>query len=126
MKTEKIYTQHQENKEWKDSLLFYRDEVKIMKGRLAEVASKNTSKDVMKQVEHFQNQLLIQSDIIDRIKHEINLSDDAINAEIKKNETAIDHRKIKDHTAIRDNMSAFEKSFNTLRAEFIDFVGKWI
>ena len=126
MKTEKVYTQHEENKEWRNSLLFYRDEVKIMKGRLAEVASKNTSKDIMKQVEHFQNQLLIQSDAIDRIKHAINLSNDIINAEIKKNGTAVDHRKIADHTVIRDRMSSFEKNFNVLRAEFIDFVGKWI
>jgi hypothetical protein len=126
MKTEKIYTQHEENKEWKNSLLFYRDEIKIMKGRLAEVASKNTSKEIMKQVERFQNQLIIQIDTVDRIRHEINLSNDAIYAEIRKNETAVDHREINDHSVIRDNISAFEKNFNTLRAEFIDFVGRWI
>ncbi len=126
MKTEKIYTQHEENKEWMNSLLFYTDEIKIMNGRLAEVASKNTSKDVLAQVEHFQNQLLIQRDTLDTLKHEINLSNDSINKEVHKNEVAVDHRRINDHTVIRDNMIAFEKIFKTLRQEFNEFVSKWI
>ncbi len=126
MKTEKIYTQHEENKDWTNSLLFYTDDVKIMKGRLAEVAAKNTSRDVLAQVEHFQNQLLIQGNAIDTLKHEINLSNDTIHKEVNKNGTAVDHRKIKDHTVIRDNMVSFENIFKTLRHEFNEFIGKWI
>lgn len=126
MKTEKIYTQHEENKEWMNNLLFYTDEIKIMQGRLAEVASKNTSKEVLAQVEHFQNQLLIQRETIDTLRHEINLSNDIINKEINKNETAVDHRKIADHSVIRDNMSSFEKIIKNLRLEFNEFISKWI
>ena len=81
MKTEKVYTQHEENKQWMNSLLFYTDEVKIMQGRLEEVASKNTSKEIMAQVEHFQNKLIINRESIDILKHEINLSNDAISGE---------------------------------------------
>lgn len=109
-----------------NSLLFYTDEIKIMQGRLAEVAKKNTSKDVLAQVEHFQNQLLIQREALDTLKHEINLSNDLINKEIHKNETAVDHRKIEDHTVIRDNMGSFEKIFKSLRLEFNEFISKWI
>lgn len=126
MKTEKVYTQHEENKQWMNSLLFYTDEVKIMQGRLEEVASKNTSKEIMAQVEHFQNKLIINRESIDILKHEINLSNDAISGEIKKNETAIDHRKIADHTLIRENMGSFEKSFSSLRTEFKEFAAKWM
>jgi hypothetical protein len=126
MKTEKVYTQHEENKEWMNSLMFYTDEIKIMQGRLAEVASKNTSKEVMAQVEHFQNKLIIDREAIDVIKQEINLSNDVITNEVRKNETAIDHRKIKDHSLIRENMSSFEGSFSSLRKEFKEFVAKWL
>lgn len=126
MKTEKIYTQHEENKQWMNSLMFYTDDIKIMKGRLAEVAAKNTSKDVLAQVEHFQNQFVIQSNNIDTLKHEINLSNDAINKDINHNSTAVDHRKIQDHTTVRESMESFEKNIKGLRSEFNEFIGKWI
>ena len=62
MKTEKIYTQYNENKEWTSNLSFYKDEIKIMENRLVEITSKNTSKEILAQVEHFQNQLIIQKE----------------------------------------------------------------
>jgi predicted RNA-binding protein len=126
MKTEKVYTQHEENKEWMNSLLFYRDEIKVMENRLQEIASKNTSKEVLARVEHFQNQLVVQKETIDTIKHEINLSNDVINAEVNKNLTAIGQRKIKDHSVLRDNMESFEKIFKSLKGEFNTFLSKWM
>jgi hypothetical protein len=126
MKTEKIYTQHEENKKWASSLSFYNDEIKIFGNRLSEIASKNTSKEILAQVEHFQNQLIIQKDHIDRINHEINLSNDAIQADITKNQTAADHRSIKDHTVIRDNMMSFENIFISLKVELNTFLSKWM
>ncbi|HWY11314.1 MAG TPA: hypothetical protein VN026_08315 [Bacteroidia bacterium] len=126
MKTEKISTQHEENKEWASNLSFYKDEIKILGHRLAEIASKNTSKEILAKVEHFQNQLIIQKDHIDRINHEINLSDDAINNDIKKNGTAVDHRNIKDHAVIRDNMKSFESIFISLKIEINTFLSKWM
>ena len=39
----KIYDQHAENTEWTSKLNFYKDEIKIMTGRLEEVAAKNSS-----------------------------------------------------------------------------------
>ena len=126
MKTEKVYTQHEENKQWVNNLLFYKDEVKIMNGRIAEIASKNTSKDVLVQVEHFQNQLLIQNNQIDNLKHSINVDNDAIDKEIKKNAVAIEHRSIEDHVTIRENMADFEKIFNSLKTELNTFLSKWM
>jgi hypothetical protein len=124
MKTEKVYTQHEENKEWMNNLLFYIDEIKIMQNRLQEIVSKNTSKEVLAKVEHFQNQILVQKGHIDSIKHEINLSNDQIKAETAKNSTAIDHRSIKDHTVVRENMKSFEKLFKDLRIELNTFLSE--
>ena len=126
METEKIYTQHDENKEWTSNLLFFNDEIRIMEHRLEEIVSKNTSKEVLKQVEHFQNQLIIQKDQIIRINHEINLNNDTICAEIKKNNTAVDHRKIGYHNVIRDNVESFEKIFSSLKTELNAFLSKWM
>src|SRR5688572_300254 len=97
MKTEKIYTQHEENKEWMNNILFYKDELQIMEHRIQEIASKYTSKETLANVEHFQNQLIVQRNNLDTLKHEINISNDAITRELKHNETAADRRSIKDH-----------------------------
>ncbi len=126
MKTEKIYTQHEENKEWMSNLLFYRDEIKIMNERIAEIASKNTSKEVLAQIEHFQNQLLIQTNQLSILKHDLNLDNDAIDNEIKKNSVAVDHRSIEDHAGIREKMAAFEKIFSSFKKELNAFLSKWM
>lgn len=126
MKTEKIYTQHEENKEWMSKVSFYKDEIEIMKNRLGEIVSKNTSKDVTAQVEHFQNQLIIQSAYLDTIKHGINISNDTIDKEILKNEVAVDHRSIKDHTDLREKINAFDTIFSDLKKELNAFLSKWM
>ena len=126
MKTEKIYIQHDENKEWTSNLLFYKDEMKVMENRLAEIASKNTSKEILAQVEHFQNQLIIQKENIEILTHEININNHIINYEIEKNIIAIDHRSIKDHCALRDNVKSFESNFITFKVEFNAFLSKWM
>lgn len=126
MKTEKIYTQHEENKEWANNLLFYQDELKVMQNRLQEVASKNSAKEVLMQIEHFQNQIIIQNQQIDILKHEINLSNDTINEEIKKNGVAVDHRKIEDHAAAREKMEAFGPIYKSFKTELNVFLSKWM
>ncbi len=122
MKAEKIYTQHEENKEWASNLAFYKDELKIMETRLTEIASKNSSKEILAMVEHFQNQFILQKEHIDKINHEITISKDAIVSEINKNGVSVDHRSIKDHTDARENIASFEKIYTALKTEFNTFL----
>ena len=86
MKTEtqtSIIGQHAEHVEWANKLLFYKDDLTVMQNRLDEIAKKNTANDVMKSVEHFQNQFKIQREQIDLLKHEINVHEDAIEKSIQ-------------------------------------------
>lgn len=124
--TEKIYTQHEENKEWANNLLFYKDEIKILTGRLEEIVSKNNTKEVLMLIEHFQNQLLIQRGQIDILNHAINVQNDLIAKEIKQNEIAVDRRSIDDHSVLRENIKGFETNFKSLRIELKDFFSKWM
>lgn len=126
MKTEKIYTQHDENKEWTNSLLFYKDDLKVLTRRLEEVAAKNNSKEVQMLVEQFQNRLLIQSAQIDKLNHAINVHNDIIVKEVKQNGIAVDHRSIEDHSVLRENMKSFEMIFKSLRAELKNFLSVWM
>jgi hypothetical protein len=121
-----IYTQHSENTEWTSKLNFYKDDIKIMTGRLEEVAAKNNSQEVLAEVEHFQNQLIIQRNNIDEALHAVKINEEALQAEIKSNPVAVDHRSVAYHAQEKDMIESFEKNFNDLRGEFNEFVGKWL
>lgn len=123
---EKIYTQHGENMEWSNKLKFYKDELEVLKSRLSELASKNNHQDVLKQVEHFQNQFIIQRTNIDKISHEVKMNEEKLMSEIKNNPTAADHRKVEYHSKEKDLVNSFEKNMNEIRDEFKRFASKWM
>jgi uncharacterized membrane protein YgaE (UPF0421/DUF939 family) len=124
METKKVYTLHEENKEWLSKLAFYKDEIKVMENRVSEIASKNTSKDILSSVEHFQNQLIIQRNSIDELAHSINDHETYLINRAKENPTAIDHRSVNDHPVMRDSFNSFEKVINELRKELNLFLTK--
>jgi preprotein translocase subunit SecA len=124
MKTALITDQHLEHREWLNTIDFYRDEIKIMQKRIEEVASKNTSKDVLVQVEHFQNQLIIQTSTLDQLSHDIRKHEQEISALAEANPVASDHRRAPVHAEHAEAMQTFEKMFNELRHENIRFLAK--
>lgn len=124
--TDKIYNQHSENTELMEKLFFYKDEIRIMQEKIAEVAAKNSSKDVLAQIEHFQNQLIVQRNNIDMIKHDVSKNERTLIDNLKMNEVAADKRKVSDHQFEREEVLVFEKAFNELRKELYKFVAKWI
>ena len=117
MKT-KIYDQHVEHGEWMNKLLFYGVEMKIMQKRLDDICSKSPDQEALKQVEHFQNQIIIQSARITDLTKHIKGEEKILANNIKENVVASDHRSIEDHTEEREMVEQFEKNFNELRKEF--------
>jgi len=112
---------HAEHKEWVNRLLFYKDDLKVMQHRLDEIVKKNTSNDVMVNLEHFQNQLKIQQEQIDILKHEIKEQQNVIEKSIKENPTASDHRTMNDDIVYREKINRFEELFADLRKELWAF-----
>lgn len=124
--TKTIYQLHEEHKTWLNKLLFYKDELSIMTNRLSEVARKNTSREVLSLVDHFNNQLIIQKEQIDILNHDIKSHESYLDAEVRKNTNDIEHEKFTDHKNHRESISIFEKIFKELREELIDFLSKWM
>jgi hypothetical protein len=123
---EKIYRQHEENKDWINKLDFYRDELEILNGRLEELAEKNTSKKVTAEIEHFQNQFIIQRNNIDNIAHAVNLNERELMSSIESNPVAAVNRKTEYHEREHDLVTTFEKNFKQLRKDFNNFSSKWM
>jgi len=122
----KIYPLHEEHNIWLNKLAFYTDELSVMRNRIAEIAKKNTSKEVLASVEHFQNQLIIQKEQIDVLKHDIKKHEAVLEGAATDNPMNVDHEKFSDHSVKRDAVENFEKIFNDLRKELIHFLSKWM
>lgn len=117
---------HDEHKIWLAKLLFYKDELIIMAGRIAEVAKKNSADEVHAWVDQFQNQLVIQKEQIDILKYDIKSHELFLESAIIKNPDSIDQEKFSDHEKHRESMEVFEKIFNELRGELIQFLSRWM
>lgn len=124
MEKEYLLDLHKAHKTWQEELAFYADDLTILKNRLSEVSIKNTDQEVKKTVEQFQNQFIIQKEQIDILSHDIQVSEDAIEANIKANPVASDHRKMSEKTDLNDRIETFKKLFAEMKDSFNDFVGK--
>jgi hypothetical protein len=117
---------HFEHQLWLNDVKFYNDELKIYQKHLEEVAKKNTGKDVMRYIEHFQNQFIIQKEQLDILKHNINEHENWISKYAKENPVAIEHKAFADHSDMREQIISFKKIYTELKTEFKHFVAQWI
>lgn len=124
--TKTVYELHEDHKIWLNKLEFYADEILIMQNRISEIVKKNTSKEVLSFIEHFQNQLIVQKEQIDILRHEVKSHEASIEVKADKKSVADESQKFIDHTVQRDKIDSFERNFNELRKELIHFVSKWM
>jgi hypothetical protein len=117
---------HFEHALWASEAKFYLDELKIYQKRLEEVASKNNSEEIRKQVEHFQNQFIIQKEQLDILNHEVIVHEQWLANFAKKHPSAIDHQLFADHKTMHDRMDSFHKIYTELKNEFNRFLATWM
>jgi polyhydroxyalkanoate synthesis regulator phasin len=131
MKTETVKNKHIddlhfEHELWTSEAKFYADELKIYQKRLEEVASKNNSPEVLKQVEHFQNKFIIQKEQLDILNHEVTVHEQWLAKFAKKNPIAVDHQLFGDHKTMHDRMDSFHTIYAGLKNEFKRFLATWM
>lgn len=113
--------------DWVRTLDFYRQEISILKKRLTELASRNTGKDVMPQVEHYENQWKVQIDNIDRLEHEISQNAMEIGRQAKESSAGYIEKELAvQHTDLSHKVERQEEMVNQLRREFNRFAMEWM
>jgi len=111
---------------WMKGLEFYRDELTLMEKRLLEIAGKNSSEEIGKSVEHFQNQFMIQQKNISDLKHEVKNYVKAMGFDAQSHSGHVDDSYISKGNELRERYEQLEQIMNALRHEFNDFLGKWM
>jgi len=113
-----------EHSSWLRGIEFYNDEIRIMKHRLEEVSVKNTGLEVKIDVEHYQNQFMLQETNLNHLKHDINNHFKHMENDVEVHAQHLANSTIAEHDAMRDKYMTLEKIINELRHEFNRFLSK--
>ena len=112
--------------EWLRGLEFYKEEIKIFKTRLSEVADKNTSFEARQGMEHFENQFTVQRENIDELHHEVGLYASKLAEESSAHAGHAEESLTAERDLLKDKYEIFEKNFNALHHEFNAYLSKWM
>ena len=116
-----------EHNDWLRALEFYKTELNILKGRLQEIASKNTGHATGPIIEHYQNQFEIQLNNLSKLVHAINKNLNDISIEVKQNGGGyVDILLIEQHYKLKEMFITEEKTLNELRHTFNRFAAEWM
>ncbi|HVZ96657.1 MAG TPA: hypothetical protein VG847_07265 [Chitinophagaceae bacterium] len=116
---------HSEIGEWRSTVDLVRSEISTFQKQLAEIASKNTHEEVMKGVEHFQNQFIRQLEVSDELRRALRKADHRL-AATEMNGNGSDNLWVEDNTALRDKAITYMKLFTELKNEYHSFLEKWM
>jgi len=117
---------HFEHQQWRRELLFWEDELKSLQNRLNELVLRWTDKEVLAQLEHYQNQFIIQENAIDELEDHINLHEINISEQLKKGKDVLDVQMVKKHIELRNHMDTQRNLYSELKGNFFRFLSKYI
>ncbi|HEY4205622.1 MAG TPA: hypothetical protein VGM31_02375 [Puia sp.] len=61
----------EELQSWKHELSSIKDEIRYFEQHLEQLSSKRLPKELLAEVEHFQNQFICQKEVIDKLRHDL-------------------------------------------------------
>ncbi|MBS1765125.1 MAG: hypothetical protein JSS90_09185 [Bacteroidetes bacterium] len=109
-----------EHKEWQAKINFYRSEIEQMKQTLSSTLNAESNQYNMPHVEHFQNQFILQKDVLDNMRHDFKQHENKIESHSSKPVLNLAGM----HLNEREKLVSYEKIFKDLREEFQSFIHK--
>lgn len=110
--------------DWNRELLFFKDELPIFKHRLNEVVSKNTSSEIMKEVEHFENKFKLMENHIDELLHDTKLKNEQVLEKASTQSKFINVKMMDSVESIENQMHMTSSDFYATKKEFYQFLSK--
>lgn len=110
-----------EHSSWLRGIAFYNDELRILKHRLAEVSFENTVQEVKAEVEHYQNQFIIQEKNLLELKTSIDKNFALIGKDLEEKAMHVSNSTMAETDSLRERYIQLEKIVNEVRHEFNRF-----
>lgn len=126
--TEVIYNEnlHFEHTLWKSELSFWNDELKTFENRLSELVTRWTDKEVLAQLEHYQNEFILHGGVIENLQETIEEHEANIAGHSKKGDESLDVALTKKHIEFREKMETQRQIYADLKKEFFRFLSKYM
>jgi len=122
-----IRSLHMEYQLWTRELIFYKEEIRIFEHHLTAILKRNNKNGVPAQVEHFQNQFILQKEVIDFLKHDLQVSERQLAGFVyEMSGDGIDNIKMDNHGSLRERMTTFRKIYKDIKNEFRRFDMHWM
>jgi hypothetical protein len=110
---------------WKSDIQLVRSEIATFRDQLGEIASKNSHEEVLKEVEHFQNQFTRQLEVSDELMHDLHVADHGL-AELTANNRNSEHIFTPVNADLRDRAETYNNLFVELKNKYRSFLEKWM
>ena len=128
MKKELIFNTdlHFEHENWNRELLFWEDELISFQNRLDELVLRWTAKEVLAEVEKFQNHIIVHREAIVSIKNQIELHETNMADHYKKDEDVLNKDLVSKHELLRYKIEIQRNLFNEFKGNFFRFLTKYL
>ncbi|HMU78381.1 MAG: hypothetical protein JST71_13145 [Bacteroidetes bacterium] len=124
----KIEMNHVELLEWLKALDFYKNELRFWRKHLSHVVVSNTNKDILREAEHFQNQVIIQVDQIDLLHHDVKQFENKLDQEFESVSKGgkFSQQIVDVEASLRERMKTFEHIYVDLKHDYYSFLRKYM
>lgn len=128
MEKEVLYNSnmHFEHRQWNRELAFWKDELKSFNNRLSELVTRWTNKDVLAQLEHYQNEFVLHGGVIEDLQEIIEEHETRIAGQSKTGEDALDTQLAKKHIEFRNRIETQRHIYAELKKGFFRFLEKYM
>lgn len=117
--TVSIRSLHLEYRLWINELNFYKEEIKIFERQLENLVIKNPHDGLCAKVEQFQNKFILQKEVIDHLKHDLNVSEKQLASFVQElSGIGLESIKMDNHTKLRERMATFRKLYTEMKNDF--------
>ena len=110
---------------WENELNFYKKELGIFESRLVEMLNRKPSRELLRELEQYQNQFIRQKDVVDNVNHKIHLYDDELKGIPAEIMLTIDSNEIAKHKELESDIRITRKLYFELRDRFSSYLEKF-
>ncbi|MFI5155932.1 MAG: hypothetical protein ACHQEM_07085 [Chitinophagales bacterium] len=117
---------HEVLQSWKHELTSSKHEIRHFERHLENLSSKNLPKELLAQVEHFQNSFICQKEVIDKLRHDLPDSRHKVeyvfNSKVRQeNDASADA-----HSLLGERMDIFRRIYGEVKDDFKKFEEAWV
>ncbi len=107
---------------WLKHLSFYKDQLHVMESEMIDFVKSKPPKNLMPQVEQFQNQFIRQREVIDELRHKVKAHENEIERMTNFALEYLRDRVTREHVSIKQEYKRFVELFLEMEQDFHDFL----